>query len=256
MKLKLINTNKYLLFIDEEAEIKENNWYENNGVLFLSDNSYDEGNNPNMRKLNNSIIAYYPLTKEAKELDLPLLPPFEEYKFQYSYQIVFDYVNSGIRNYEAMMELIELKKITQSKQFSLEDMKKAHFHGWFQRERYETQDKRTYSLPENWKDMDYEEKENWYFKQFIQTLSTQQLPKEFIPEYELIPVDINGNKITQAYFKNIGDSNNPRNNIETFKNHGMDKNPINVVKAFDKKVLKIITNPQGQKVVQGEYKFK
>jgi hypothetical protein len=77
-------TKDYLLLIDEEAEIKENTWYENNGVLFLSDEKYDDGNNPNnsnpiVTNYNNSVIAYYPLTKEATELDLPLLPnPFKE----------------------------------------------------------------------------------------------------------------------------------------------------------------------------------
>src|SRR5690606_31430484 len=66
------------------------------------------------------IIAYRPLTDETKELDLPLLPnPFKEDEFSKYYQIVFDYVNSGIRNFGAMMGLLKLKEIAQSKQFSL-----------------------------------------------------------------------------------------------------------------------------------------
>ena len=69
MQTKLMQTKDYLLFIDEEAEIKENTWYENKGLLFLSDCKYDEGNNPNnsnpkVTDFNNSVVAYYPLKSE------------------------------------------------------------------------------------------------------------------------------------------------------------------------------------------------
>lgn len=88
--MKLIQTKDYLLLIDEEAEIKLND-------LFLGDdrdrlteserwkickNESTEGVNYLMcegvgyQKGYNAflILSYYPLTKEAKELDLPLLP--------------------------------------------------------------------------------------------------------------------------------------------------------------------------------------
>lgn len=35
------------LFITNDEEIKEGDWYENNGVIFKADDVFDEGNNPN-----------------------------------------------------------------------------------------------------------------------------------------------------------------------------------------------------------------
>lgn len=68
MKTKLIQTKDYLLLIDEEAEIKKDDY-------FLLDDKYiykDGGDMANDTA--KKIIAYYPLNSETKELDLPLLP--------------------------------------------------------------------------------------------------------------------------------------------------------------------------------------
>src|SRR5690606_29693213 len=72
--MKLVKNNSYLLLIDEEAEIKEGDTvYENISGVFAPYEKEDIVENPI------KVIAYYPLTKEVKELDLPLLPnPFEE----------------------------------------------------------------------------------------------------------------------------------------------------------------------------------
>lgn len=53
-------------------------------------------------------------------------------------------------------------------------IKAAHSHGWFQRERLDSPDRCGYEgkFPSNWENMDYEEKENWFFNQFL--LSTNQ----------------------------------------------------------------------------------
>lgn len=45
------------LYILSDDEIKEGDWYENNGVIFRADDKFDKGNNPNQNKNNKKIIA-------------------------------------------------------------------------------------------------------------------------------------------------------------------------------------------------------
>lgn len=174
--MKLTQTKDYLLLIDEGAEIKENTWYENKGVLFLSDCKYDKGNNPNnsnprVTNFNNSAIAYYPLNSKAKELDLPLLPnPFEKDNIVNEVERIF---NEGDINHELYneKEICNAYKAgiydgykAASKQFTLEDMKKAI-------------EMATEMLP------NLREEDGYYLKhsaeEIIQSLSAQQLPEEF-----------------------------------------------------------------------------
>lgn len=207
--MKLVKTDLYLLLIEENIEVCRGQYrFLNNKVELIH-----EGHNYPYK--GEKIIAYRPLTTEAKELDLPLLPnPFKEDEFQKSYQIVFNYVNSGIRNYEAMMELIELKKIAQSKQFSLEDIKKAFLQGCHNMSDYIEGENES-------KDYDIYEESDLY----IQSLSTQQLPKGFIPEYigggEYLAGEIGGNEIWAEYPKE----------------------------------LKTITNSEGKQEIQGRYVY-
>lgn len=75
MKTKLIQTKDYLLLIDEKAEIKQNNWYIDQSIKnfnHIKQMTFSKwGTKPtNCFK----ILAYHSRTKEAKELDLPLLP--------------------------------------------------------------------------------------------------------------------------------------------------------------------------------------
>lgn len=63
------------------------------------------------------------------------------------------------------------------------EMKKAHFHGWFQRERLDSPDKCGYEnqFPSNWHELDYEEKEEWFFKKFIEENSPPITSKTIQP---------------------------------------------------------------------------
>lgn len=202
MQTKLIRTTDYLLLIDEEAEIKENDylllnnehpegrirkcfhltnnnalwngkdWNTLKGKHFFIDPKESEGWGFVTELECKKIIAYYPLTKEVKELDLPLLPnPFEidTYKM---FEIVDRTCKKG--GYEHWL-FDQGYMAAQSKQFSLEDMKKAIKMAREQSEPY-------YGggglvLPEPI----YEDKHTE--EEIIQSLFTQQLPKEFIPEY-------------------------------------------------------------------------
>lgn len=72
MILQLIHIDNYLIAVDD-SEIKENRWYCNNKVLFLSDSKFDEGNNPNQNK-NNKLVTHSTQPLEG----VALLPPLED----------------------------------------------------------------------------------------------------------------------------------------------------------------------------------
>ena len=57
MERKLIKLNKQHYIVVDDSEIKENQWYCNDKVLFLSDSKFDEGNNPNQNK-NNKLVTH------------------------------------------------------------------------------------------------------------------------------------------------------------------------------------------------------
>ena len=221
MQTKLIQTKDYLLLIDEEAEIKENDylllnnehpkgrirkcfhltnnnalwngkdWNTLKGKHFFIDPKESEGWGFVTELECKKIIAYYPLTKEAKELDLPLLPnPFIE-------EIEEIDENTYLKNigHECFLQMKKLNpsggirefirmavefgyKAAQSKQFSLEDMKKAIKMAREQSEPYYGGGGLVLSEPI------YEDKHTE--EEIIQSLFTQKLPKEFIPEYEIV----------------------------------------------------------------------
>lgn len=47
----------YHLYILSNEEIKEDEWYVSNNVLFMADSIFDNGNNPNQNKNNKKVIA-------------------------------------------------------------------------------------------------------------------------------------------------------------------------------------------------------
>ena len=174
---KLIQTKDYLLLIDEEAEIKGDNCYTNKGLLHSIDgDGYHIIDYKNIDKTYYSkstiqrVIGYYPLTEEAKELDLPLLPPFEkedENIKKLADDLYWTVGNDGISNKDSF---IKGYKTARSKgQYSLEDMKKAFFKG---------RESLNQALVT---DIEAEE--------IIKSLSTQQLPTEFFPDTEFVNED-------------------------------------------------------------------
>src|SRR5690606_32927941 len=223
--MKLIQTKDYLLLIDEEAEIKEGgklSFYKNNhgseilcisylsktGVVFhkldvdpVEEYGSIEGGLTPLKENISKIIAYYPLTKEAKELDLPLLPPFED-NFDLKQEIIRWYDSKSgttLINDPSLNTLVD-KAQSSNKQFSLEDMKKALSEAF-----KVSQDGYQITADE-----------------IIQSLFTQQLPKKFIPEYDLM--------------------NEGYNKPEDYPYQ-------------ECKVLKTITNSEGKEEIVGTYKY-
>lgn len=207
--MKLINTKDYLLLIDEEAEIKENDKVLDEQLLIgeiisitklygyrtkLCEGGeahyfpHREGEEKIVK-----ILAYYPLTKEAKELDLPLLPdPFkEEFDAHTFIQNEFGFTDeemdkwriflngSNLADYQNILNLVE--KAAQLKQFSLEDIRKI------------------VNLCLSGSFSSNEE----CFNKVIQSLSTEKLPLEFIPEYpkELKTIIVNGKTTLKGVYK-------------------------------------------------------
>lgn len=252
-KYKLINLAKeyqdyLLLLIDEEAEIKEGNYVYS--VLYgigkiIKD--YGGESTKNYRPLTakfqesevqqeygrdgiwqmdvvgekvaknncNKVIAYYPLTKEAKELDLPLLP---EFKIEIDVdKLANDNYHIGHVPSNAADAYIQAfkkgYKTAQSKQFSLEDVKKAFIAGL----EFIAVDPNRYE----------EDADN-----YIQSLSTQQLPKEFIPKYEA----------------NISDSPYTSNKYNRALKALKESSKIGCK-------FKTITNSEGKEEIQGRYVY-
>lgn len=201
--MKLIKNNSYLLLIDEEAEIKRGDYLlEKESIInvfpdYLTD--LDECD---------KIIAYYPLTKEAKELDLPLLPPFKEDNPFLNGTITKAtcYTDNGTFYIEELKKLFE----TQPKQFSLEDMINAFNMG-----------QSTYK--ESFLHKNVEERRKETKERFIKSLSTQQLPEEFLPLYQ---------------YKNERGVFIDTNKLEN-----------------DDCKLKTITNSEGKQEIQGKYVY-
>lgn len=211
--MKLIPTKEYLLLIDEEAKtIKDTSlffWCLNaqiyQSVAVIHDKVYST---KDQHKLSDckQILGYYPLTKEAKKLSIPKLPnPFikidiEDLAEKYSWKVISKFSIPISTN-----ELVNASKrdfiagyiAAQSKQFNLEDIRNA------MRESVE-----------HW------ECEGWVDEeQIIKSLSTQQLPKEFIP---------------------IIIASGPQ--------------PFGSEKMWEKRELKIIINSDGEEELVGEYK--
>lgn len=185
--MKLIKTDLYLLLIDEEAEIKEGKTFITKENIIHTVFGYNYGDRV--------VIAYYPLTKEAKELEgLLLLPPFEEqidlHKL-YNEKIrsyPFSYCNSdsylGFRlGYE-----VALSKF----QYSLEDMRNMFILGG----KHKKQNPDSFLIK---------------MEEILESLPTQQTyPKNFIPEYQRVRDwdnrDVNGDYNSKLVLKTITNS--------------------------------------------------
>lgn len=170
--MKLLQTNTYLLLIDEEAEIQKGDLMYDNHLVGLCNCTKVVNKLPysyTSSFLNvDKVIAYYPISSEAKELDLPKLPPFKKIIPNSEYEEgMFGYTDTEVR--VAQNAFKEGYRAAQSKQFTLEDIEQILFDydnvDWSKREH-----KKPTIMMKEW------------LKEKIQSLSTQQLPVGFIPE--------------------------------------------------------------------------
>lgn len=176
--MKILKTDMYLLLIDEEAKIKEGDYiYVPDSYSTFSDNYSPEkicikGKETWILKIK-KIIAYRKLNSEAEELDLPSLPPFEEDNIE-------------------KLALEEVTKISKKQFLSLGTL--ANIGDGFILGYKAAQAKGKYSLEDMKKAIKMAQKgydefgESGFLRhvrehtetEIIQSLSTQQLPKEFV----------------------------------------------------------------------------
>ena len=139
-------------------------------------------------------IDYSSLSEEDQEkIGYINLQKLKENYYEYWYD---KYDNSGLAKlerdnvYHGYIGGFEAAQSLNDKKYTLEDLEKAHWHGWATREQYPHPiDNNDYEniYPDNWESMDYEEHEAWYFKQFIKKINK---PKVFNIEIEMKEVDI------------------------------------------------------------------
>ncbi len=176
-ELKPVTTNGHVLLVDEKAEIKIGDYYWNPSDTQFGAPHYERCEYKHEEKaclseprclkivcqpINSSIdgIPYYQTEEETAE------------------DIANKYMNElgdlgGDILSEKYYSFIAGYKAAKAKEFTEDDIRKAHFHGWFQRERYDgVVGKNGYEgkYPDNWKDMDYEEREEWFCNQLITSL--------------------------------------------------------------------------------------
>jgi hypothetical protein len=188
--MKLLQTNTYLLLIDEEAEIQKGDLMYDNHLVGLCNCTKVVNKLPYSYTSSfinvDKVIAYYPLNKEAKELDLPLLPSFEVTKsIEHLAEEKADVecqIDSSLDYAGFYKGFIEGYKAAQSKQFSLEDIKTVikwlnKNYSLIEDELFEPYIGKEDEVPDVFFHSVYEEALN----RGIQSLSTQRLPKEFEP---------------------------------------------------------------------------
>lgn len=220
--MKLLQTKGYLLLIDEESRGIE---FGEIGVNMRHSNLEPETRNiggygsDKFYWSHKKIIAYYPLTKEAKELDLPLLPPFEKDIERLAEEFYREFPNNPL----------DKPTWRYNKDINVHRKRKAFINGY-----KAAQSKGTFTLEDMKKAIEIAQTPietgigNYYpnVNEVLEQLSTKQLPVGFIPE----PNDIG--------FMRYAD--------------------ISVGKKLYDKIMppfKIITNSEGIEEIQGSYKY-
>lgn len=238
MKTEIRYTKEYLLLIKEVYGFKVGDWnYEEDNTIPIYQFDYNIDEYPG-----NKIIAYYPLTKEAKELDLPLLPvtPINKWGVHETHCCSSHGCKYG--DNDCCVELGIAKQRypcefcnDEEQEFSLEDMKKAI-------EMVQN------NIEDNCKSFNEYisgniEKEDiiplMSVEEIIQSLSTQQLPVSFEPEYRYYYHS------SKEFYSDAGFIECSKGQYESIK--------VEIPTCPLKTELKTITNSEGKEVLQGEW---
>lgn len=182
MTYDIIKTDNYLIIIDD-SEIKEGNWCIANGITYNNIIvKYMKSPCPPPYVSNLSIlkkiIAHLPLNDSPILDGVDLLPSLEDEVEKLGIKDLESYYGSNL-------ELTKLGKMwtdgfdigynkaKEKYKYSEENLRKMFSRAWELRERYTDSDRNGYEemYPSNWKDMDYEERQEWYFQQELKSLT-------------------------------------------------------------------------------------
>lgn len=169
MKYDIIKTENYLIIVDDSA-IKKGDWtyHPIKGIyVAVVDGAYT-----NQKK----IIAHLPINGSSILEGVNLLPTIEDDTERLSTS-EFPHLYQPIKGLDTTLLLREGYEIGYTKakdkyKYTEDDLRKMFSMAWQIRERYEGSDKHGWedSYPENWKDMDYEERQEWFFEQELNSL--------------------------------------------------------------------------------------
>ena len=171
MRYDIIKTENYLFVVDD-SEIKEGDYRMNiqRGYVKLVDDASEYYNQRN--DVFKKVIAHLPLNSPILN-GVDLLPPLEDEveklakekcKYSFSGEINWSEYQPFINGYNQAKEKYK---------FSEEDLKTIFSKAWIIRERYDGSDRNGYEemYPSNWKEMDYEERQEWFFQQELKSLT-------------------------------------------------------------------------------------
>jgi len=192
MTYNIIKTENYLLVVDD-SEIKVGDWCLANGVTY---------NNTVVKYLKipcpppyvsnlsilKKIIAHLPLNSPTL-YGVHLLPPLEGEVEKLGIHDLESYYGSNLeltasgRMWEDGFD-IGYNKAKEKYKYTEEDLRKMFSRAWELRERYNGSDRNGYeeNYPSNWKDMDYEERQDWFYEQGLKSLT--KYPTAFECEME------------------------------------------------------------------------
>jgi hypothetical protein len=161
MKHDLIKTENYLVVVSDD-EIKENTPYLNDQVVFISDDVFDEGNNPNQNKANKKIIAHRPLNNALYLDGVDVLPEIQDEEVE---KLAEESYGEGVCGLQIKKGYIKgYNKAKETYKYTEEDLRKAIEFG---------------QGMELWKEEEQTDK-------FIQSLNQPKLPIAFECETDLI----------------------------------------------------------------------
>lgn len=167
MTYDIIKTDKYLLILGDTFI------WEGNEPYFVAeklvDGRYDVFQIDNVNDWDTSnqfkILAHLPLSADNLK-NIPLLPPLQNDNTE---GLISEHCNKNIAN----LLIKGYNKAKDKYKYTDEDLRKIFSRGWELRERYNGSDRNGYeeNYPSNWKDMDYEERQDWFYEQEIKSLT-------------------------------------------------------------------------------------
>jgi hypothetical protein len=126
-KGKSINQHLYIL---SNEEIKEDDWYINNGVLFKADTKFDEGNNPNINNNNKKVIATTD-SSLTKEMYCVSSGKYQEPLPQIPQQFIEHYISEYNNGNVITKVLVEVEEAVVNTKFNIHLNEHENIIEWF-----------------------------------------------------------------------------------------------------------------------------